>query len=94
MNLGDSTWPVVNGDIVVDLPSDGWLIDGVDVEGFSALVDGHRADYLRAPQWTLMDGRGQATRFPNGRGATGLRIERSDGRVIEGDGDGTVGVQP
>ncbi|MEO8083868.1 MAG: hypothetical protein ABI780_08605 [Ardenticatenales bacterium] len=92
VNLGDTGWPVVNGDTVVDLPSDGWLIDGADVYAFSALVDGHRADFLRAPQWTLMDGRGQATVFPGGRTVDGLRIDRSDGRVIEGDGGGTVGI--
>lgn len=92
VNLGEGTWPVVHDDRVVDLPPDGWLIDGTDVDGYSALVDGHRVDYLRSPQWTLTDGRGVATAFEDGSTATWLRIARTDGRVIEGREDGAVGI--
>lgn len=94
VNLGDTAWPVVNGDAVVDLPPDGWLVDGADIDGYSALVDGRRVDHLRAPQWTLYDGRGADTAFRDGGRATWLRIVRADGRVIEGRADGSVAVVP
>ncbi len=94
VNLGATNWPVVHDDTVVDLPPDGWLVDGADLDAYSALVDGRRVDFLRAPQWTLYDGRGTPTTFPDGATATWLRVVRADGRVVEGRGDGSVIATP
>ena len=49
-----------------ELPPNGWYVQGtpeVKLVAFSAIVDGHRADYVDSPAYIYADGRGQFTRF-------------------------------
>ncbi len=48
------------------LPPNGWCIAGtpdVPITAFSALIDGHRVDYVDAPEYLYVDGRGRFTHF-------------------------------
>lgn len=49
------------------LPPNGWFVRGDLSDGkllaFSALVDGHRADYVDSPAYIYANGRGRLTRF-------------------------------
>ncbi len=57
------TWTV--GDTV--LPPNGWHVQGpaeLKLTAFSALVDGHRVDYVDSPAYLYADGRGRFTRLP------------------------------
>ncbi len=61
----DTNWEVtVEGKAMV-LPPYGYAasLPGTLLE-YSALVDGHRADYSRGPLYTYLDGRGTRTAFP------------------------------
>ena len=47
------------------LPPNGWSVK--DPQAFvarSAIIDGHRADYVDSPAYLFADGRGHFTRFP------------------------------
>jgi hypothetical protein len=48
-----------------ELPPNGWFAQGADKRliAFSAIVDGHRADYVDSPAYIYADGRGTFTRF-------------------------------
>ena len=49
-----------------ELPPFGWYAadrQSAQIVAFSALVDGHRADYVESPAYVYADGRGQFTRF-------------------------------
>ena len=50
----------------VELPPGGWYVQGGDdvpLAAFSAIVDGHRVDYVDSPAYIYADGRGRFTRF-------------------------------
>ncbi len=72
-----------------ELPPNGWYVhDTTDhqLTAFSAMVDGHRADYVDSPAYVYANGRGTLTRFPR---AT------CDGQLIANwQPDGTVEVIP
>jgi hypothetical protein len=67
------------------LPPSGWLAwnTAVGLLEFSAEIKGRRVDYVRAPEYEFLDGRGQWTEY--GRlGATGSVVRRDrEGGVIE-----------
>ncbi|MCB0217269.1 MAG: hypothetical protein KDH92_11565, partial [Chloroflexi bacterium] len=82
INHGQGDWSVEAGGQPYLLPENGWLALGADgLLGYSARVEGRRVDYLRLPEYRLMDGRGQATDF-EGETATDLLLRFSDGRRI------------
>ncbi len=60
------TWDVP--EVNVTLPPNGWYARGTfsdgDLVAYSALVDGHRADYVDSPGYLYANGRGKVTRFP------------------------------
>ena len=72
-----------------ELPPNGWFAKDTQegkLVAFSALVEGHRADYVDSPAYIYADGRGQFTRF--GKAAC-------DGQMIAHQHtDGTVEVIP
>ncbi|NUQ65530.1 MAG: immunoglobulin domain-containing protein, partial [Pirellulales bacterium] len=50
----------------LELPPNGWCAKGtpeLPLTAFSAIVDGHRADYVDSPAYLYADGRGRFTRF-------------------------------
>ncbi len=56
------TWTIPEA----ELPPAGWYVrggDGPPLLAFSAIVDGHRADYVDSPAYIYADGRGRFTRF-------------------------------
>jgi hypothetical protein len=63
------------------------------LEAFSALVSGHRADYLRAGEIELLDGRGHETQVGDFT-AELLRVRFPDGRVLAERPDGTLSYEP
>ncbi len=49
------------------LPPNGWYVHNPDdntLKALSAIVDGHRADYVDSPDYVYANGRGVLTRFP------------------------------
>jgi hypothetical protein len=71
-----------------ELPPNGWFAKSIDgkLVAFSAIVDGHRADYVDSPAYIYADGRGTFTRFPKAA---------SDGQLIAlRRADGTLEVIP
>jgi len=49
-----------------ELPPNGWFVEDTrdgKLTAFSAIVDGHRADYVDSPAYVYADGRGRFTRF-------------------------------
>ena len=91
INHGRNVWPVQWRGETWLLPADGWVVDAGAVQGYSALVEGRRVDFLRTPDYTLMDGRGQETTFERFR-ARDLIIRFADGRVIEEREDGRLEI--
>ena len=71
------------------LPRNGWCVQGtpnVPLTAFSALVDGHRVDYVDSPDYLYADGRGRFARFEK---------VAADGQVIAHKRkDGTFEVIP
>ncbi len=90
INHAAELWTIEAGGQAHLLPTHGWLALGEDgLLAYSALVEGHRVDYLRAPEIRVMDGRGRATDF-EGRAATDLRVELPDGRAIVEEAGGVL----
>ncbi len=58
MQVGNGLWLPPNGYC-------GWTTDGA-VFVYSGLLDGHRVDYAKGPEYVYMDGRGVQTTFPGG----------------------------
>jgi len=60
------SWEV--SEVGMTLPPNGWYARGKFSEGdliaYSALVEGHRADYVDSPTYLYANGRGTLTRFP------------------------------
>jgi hypothetical protein len=89
LNHSQNLWTVpVAGESVL-LPQHGWLARGPGLLGYSALLDGQRVDYLRSPEVTVLDGRGQPTDF-DALTARDLKVIFPDGRVLEELPDGTL----
>ena len=61
---------------VLDLPPAGWAALSSDgtIESFSALVGTNRADYIRSPEYTYLDGRGVWFEAPEAASDGGLAI--------------------
>lgn len=58
----NETWETAGA----ELPPNGWLVEDThddELVAFSAMVDGHRADYVDSPVYLYADGRGEFTRF-------------------------------
>ncbi len=80
------------------LPPNGWCVRGtpdLPLSAFSALIDGHRVDYVDSSAYLYADGRGRFTRFE--KVATGGQViahKRNDGtfEVIPVDGCTDFGV--
>lgn len=89
LNLSPTLWSVDTLEGSRLLPPDGWLIEGDDLRGYSALEEGRRVDLLETPDYTLMDGRGQETAFGRLR-ARDLALEFRDGRRLEEAVDGSL----
>jgi len=71
-----------------ELPPNGWFARSADdhLLAFSAIVDGHRADYVDSPAYLYADGRGTFTRFAKAA---------CDGQlIVHKRRDGTVEVIP
>ena len=79
------TWTVKDaGGSPVELPVSGWLVFN-RANGFyevSANTDGKRIDYVKAPEFEFLDGRGEFTRRGN-LAAKGSVALRKSGRVLE-----------
>ena len=60
------SWDV--SEVGMTLPPNGWYVQGDFADGkliaYSAIVEGHRADYVDSPAYLYANGRGQVTRFP------------------------------
>ncbi|MGQ9761971.1 MAG: hypothetical protein ACUVQH_08675 [Thermogutta sp.] len=60
------SWDVA--EVGMTLPPNGWYVRGQFADGslvaYSALVEGHRADYVDSPLYLYANGRGTLTRFP------------------------------
>ncbi|MGC9998637.1 MAG: hypothetical protein ABSE21_00925 [Bryobacteraceae bacterium] len=86
VNRGDGgAWTVKDGrGQAVELPAAGWLAFNPrnGLYEVSANVGGHRLDYVTAPEYEFLDGRGQWTQRGN-VGATGSVALRHDGRALE-----------
>ena len=70
----------------VTLPPNGWYVRGGDGEallGYSALVDGHRADYVDSRAYVYANGRGHLTRFPRATTNGQLVARRRDDHTVE-----------
>lgn len=90
INHSPDLWTVTAAGTAYQLPTHGWLLRGAGgLLGYSALVEGRRADYLRAPEWLLLDGRGRLTDF-GGVAARDLLVRLPDGRRIEEQPDGSL----
>jgi hypothetical protein len=89
INHGVESWPVRvrNRDLV--LPPDGWAVDAPDLFAFSAQLEGRRIDFVQAPDYVLLDGRGADVEVA-GATARDLVIRFDDGRVLEEGEDGTM----
>jgi len=98
----ESIWPVRLGDITYEIPPAGWLaVQGSSFVTFSAIVEGHKVDFLRdidaikgEEPLMYVDGRGNLTEFPEvkAKGAIAVRlVNQSKVEVIDisgGDGFG------
>ena len=92
VNLSREDWPVLLGESPFLLPPDGWLaFKAGELLAFSSLVDGHRADYLDAPEVRLRDGRGQDTTLL-GETARDLVLRYPDGRELREGADGRITI--
>lgn len=89
VNRSGNAWPLELRGTARILPPDGWLFDAVDAYGFSALEEGRRIDFVRTPDYVLLDGRGETTRI-EGSTARDLLITFRDGSVIEEQPDGRL----
>ncbi len=61
---GNGTEPWVTRETVI--PPNGWLVCDPrekKLTAFSAMIDGHRADYVESPAYIYANGRGRVTRF-------------------------------
>jgi hypothetical protein len=66
------------------LPPNGWFAKDREGKliGWSAIVDGHRADFVDSPAYTYADGRGQFTRFDKAAcDGQLIGLKRADGTV-------------
>ena len=69
-----------------ELPPFGWYVRDTksnDLLGFSAMVDGHRADYVDSPAYVYADGRGVFTRFEKAACDGQLIAHRYDDGTLE-----------
>ncbi len=89
LNHSPDVWTVTVGGSY-SLPQHGWLARGEGgLLGYSALIEGHQADYLQAPDVTVLDGRGRLTDF-GGLVARDLVVRFADGWRLEEQGDGRL----
>ena len=73
------------------LPPNGWWAKDTkrgDLVAYSAMVDGHRADYVDSPAYVYADGRGQFTRFPKAACDGQLVALQAARRLVGGDSRG------
>lgn len=89
INHSASVWSVGAGGNVYLLPEHGWVARGRDILAYSALVEGRRADFLDAPEWRVLDGRGRMTQFGSDA-ARDLVVRLADGRRLEARPDGSL----
>lgn len=89
INLSDNVWRVDAAGTSWLLPADGWVAEGANIAGYSALVDGRRIDRMVTPGMRLLDGRGVVTTVA-GETARDLRIRMADGRTLEEQPDGSL----
>ncbi|NOZ21771.1 MAG: hypothetical protein GXP25_11885 [Planctomycetes bacterium] len=74
------TWKIPDA----ELPPNGYFAKSADgkLVVFSAIKDGHRADYCQSPAYDYCDGRGVFTRFPKAASdAAVIALKRTDGKV-------------
>jgi hypothetical protein len=92
------TWTVKDGGgDAVDLPVSGWLVFN-RANGFyemSASVEGKRIDYVKAPEFEFLDGRGEFTRRGNlaAKGSVALRKSAHGVELIDIYGNDRIGVR-
>lgn len=87
LNHSPDVWTVTTGGTYL-LPQNGWLARGDGgLLAYSALVEGRRADFLQAPEVTVLDGRGRLTNF-GGLTARDLVVRFPDGWRLEEQADG------
>jgi len=99
VNGSTEVWPVsVSGfPLLVQLPSWGWVAwdkKGEFVE-FSAMMDGHRVDYVKSPEYEYLDGRGHVTVWGGIRAKGGVAVRHREGsiEVIDIYGNEEIGVR-
>ncbi|MDY0165020.1 MAG: hypothetical protein RBS80_00665 [Thermoguttaceae bacterium] len=69
-----------------ELPPNGWHVEGtpdVALTAFSALVDGHRVDYVDSPAYLYADGRSRFTRFDKAAADGQVIAHRRPGGALE-----------
>ncbi|MHB0957505.1 MAG: hypothetical protein ACYC0X_25790 [Pirellulaceae bacterium] len=79
----------------ITLPPNGWYVQGGESDAilaYSALVDGHRADYVDSRAYVYANGRGHLTRFPRATTRGQLVARRRDDDTFElfALGDATI----
>jgi hypothetical protein len=69
----------------VELPVSGWLVFNprTDFYELSANVEGRRIDYVRAPEYEFLDGRGHWTESGNLAAAGSVARRQRDGGILE-----------
>ncbi|MFZ2642461.1 MAG: hypothetical protein WA117_15810 [Verrucomicrobiia bacterium] len=74
-----------NASATLTLPPNGWFARSADGKliALSAIVDGHRADYVDSPAYLYADGRGQFTRFSKAASDGQLIVHKRDGGAVE-----------
>ncbi len=93
VNHGTDVWPVQVRNRDLDLPPDGWAVDAPDLFAYSALREGSRVDFVQAPDYLLLDGRGVEVDFGVAT-ARDLVIRFDDGRVLEEGPGGRMEWRP
>ncbi len=70
-----------------EIPPNGWFVRDEGSEGelvaYSALVDGHRADYVDSPAYLYADGRGRRTRFDDAMCDGQMIVHRRENGTLE-----------
>jgi hypothetical protein len=94
VNHSDEPWRVLVDGFSYLLPQHGWLVrdEPNGVFGYSALRGERRVDYLSAPEWIVLDGRGVDTTVGE-ISSRDLTVVFPDGARLEEAADGTLNLR-
>jgi len=94
INGSNEPWEIIYSDV---LPPWGWFASDStgDLYEFSGLVDGHRVDYVRSPDYAYIDGRGIRTTYEglSAKGAFVIRDYEYELDIIDIYGNDEIGFE-